>query len=192
MTRSIIHISHAHQARRLFAVALLILAGSISAGTVHAFQIIPSVGFTKSTDANAGDGNFSAGLALRAPLGSLFAAEGGISYREENYSGDDLTVRMWPVSASLWLTPASNLYLGGGLGWYRTTYDYRSELLIEDQTTSDIGLHMGGGVMLPLSPTLGLDFHGRYVFMQANDNIELPQTFDPDFWNASLGLAFKF
>jgi len=192
MTNTSFATTRARRARHLITAALLIVSGSLSAGVVHAFQLIPSIGFTKSTDSGAGDGNFSAGLAIRAPLGPMFAAEGGISYREEAFSGDAVRVRMWPVSASLWLTPASNLYAGGGLGWYRTTYDYRADVPVQDQTTSQIGLHMGGGLLLPISPQLGLDLHGRYVFMQANDNVQLPTAFDPDFWNASLGLAIRF
>jgi len=99
---------------------------------------------------------------------------------------------MWPVTASLWLTPFPVLYAGGGLGWYRTSYDYRSTLPFDDTTTSKVGVHLGGGLAIPLAPSLGLDLNGRYIFMQKDNSIQFPSKFNPDFWNASLGLAIKF
>jgi hypothetical protein len=44
-----------------------------------------------------------------------------------------------------------------------------------------------------MTPKLGLDLSGRYVFMQKdNNNVQVPTTFNPDFWSTSLGLAIKF
>jgi hypothetical protein len=179
-------------ARFLTGTLLLALLVSASADTSQAVQIIPSIGYTKGADSNAGDGELSGGLALRAAILPLLSAEGGITYRQESFFNDDLTVRMWPVTASLWLTPVPLLYAGGGLGWYRTTYDYRSTLPIEDATTSQLGVHLGGGLAVPLAPNLGLDLNGRYIFMQEDDSLEFPTEFDPDFWSTSLGLAIKF
>jgi len=179
-------------ARSLAGTLLLAVLASASAGVSRAAQIIPSIGYTKSTDANAGDGKFLGGLALRVPLLPFLSAEGGIAYRQDSFSGDDLKVRMWPVTASLWLTPVPMLYAGGGLGWYRTTYDYASSLPFKDTTTNKIGVHLGGGVAVPLAPALGLDLNGRYIFMQKEDSLEFPTEFNPDFWSASVGLAIKF
>ncbi|HSQ59208.1 MAG TPA: outer membrane beta-barrel protein [Acidobacteriota bacterium] len=179
-------------ASRFLVVALM--AGAVvaaSTGTAGAVQLIPSLGFTKSTESNAGDGKFNAGLALRAPLLPFLSAEGGISYRDESLSNGDVTVRMWPVTASLWLTPVPMVYAGGGLGWYRTSYDYNNDLPFENTTTNDVGIHLGGGVAVPLAPTLGLDLNGRYIFMQENNNVQLPTEFDPGFWSLSLGLAIQ-
>ena len=164
-----------------------------SATLARAAEIIPSVGVTKSTDSNAGDAKGYGGVAIRAPLLPFLKAEGGISYRQDSYANGDVTVRQWPVTASLWAAPFTALYAGGGVGWYRTTYDYRSSLPFKDQTTQRVGVHLGGGLDLPLSPQLGLDLNGRYIFMQKdNDNVQFPTTFNPDFWTASAGLAFKF
>jgi opacity protein-like surface antigen len=178
--------------RFLTGTLLLAVLVAASADTSQAVQIIPSIGYTKGMDSDAGDGKLSGGLAIRAAILPFLSAEGGITYRQESFFDDNLTVRMWPVTASLWLTPVPLLYAGGGLGWYRTTYDYRSTLPIEDATTDQIGIHLGGGLSVPLSPALGLDLNGRYVFMQADDSLEFPTEFDPDFWSASLGLAIKF
>ncbi len=84
------------------------------------------------------------------------------------------------------------VYLGGGVGWYRQTVDFKSTLPFADVTTSKFSEHLGGGVIVPLSPKLGLDVNGRYVFMQPDNNLHLPTEFNPDFWSASVGLAIAF
>ena len=188
------HVSIASAAARfLTGTLLLAILMSVGAGTSRAaMQFIPSLGLSKSTDANAGDAKLSGGVALRAPILPFLSAEGGIAYRQESFSNDDLTVRTWPVTASLWLTPFPMLYAGGGLGWYRTTYDFRSSLPYTDSTTDQVGVHLGGGLAVPLSPSLGLDLNMRYVFMQQDNSVQFPTTFDPDFWSTTLGLAIKF
>jgi hypothetical protein len=179
-------------ARLVTGTLLLVILASASAGVSPAAQFIPSIGYTKATDSSAGPGKFFGGVALRAPLLPFLSAEGGVAYREESFSNDDLKVRMWPVTASLWLTPVPMLYAGGGLGWYRTTLDYRSSLPFKDTTTDKVGVHLGGGLTMPLTPALGLDLNARYIFLQKDDSVKFPTQFDPDFWNTSLGLAIKF
>ena len=187
-------------ARFLFATALSAILASAAAaqvtGTSRMMQLIPSVGFEKSTDTNAADGKFSGGLALRAAVLPFLSLEGGISYRQESFFDDALAVRMWPVTASVWLTPIPMLYAGGGVGWYRTTYDLKDNTVFKDTTKDKLGVHLGGGLALPLTPALGLDLNGRYVFMQKDNKFSWdtawPTEFNPDFWNASLGLAIKF
>ena len=171
---------------------LLIVLVSASAGVSGAVQLIPSIGYTKATDSSAGDGKIYGGVALRAPLLPFLSAEGGIAYREESFSNGDLKVRMWPVTASLWLTPVPILYAGGGFGWYRTTYDYRNTLSFTDTTAGKVGVHLGGGLAVPLAPALGLDLNGRYIFMEKDDKVQFPARSKPDFWSTSLGLAIKF
>jgi hypothetical protein len=179
---------------RPFAGALfLAFLVASSAGVARAMEIIPSVGVTKSTDDNAGDAQGFGGLALRAPLLPFLQLEGGIGYRQDSFSGGDIKVKQWPLTASLWLTPLPMLYAGGGLGWYRTTLDFDSSLPQEDSTTMETGVHLGGGLNIPIAPRLGLDLSGRYIFMQQdNDNVQVPTTFNPDFWTTSLGLAIRF
>ena len=81
---------------------------------------------------------------------------------------------MWPVTASLWLSPHPMLYAGGG-GWYRTTYDLKDKTLFKGITKDRIGLHPGGGVAVPLTPALGLELNGRYVFMQKDNSWSRPR-----------------
>ena len=80
-----------------FLLTAVALAG---AGAAHAIELIPSIGVTKSTDANAGDARAFGGLALRAPLLPFLKVEGGIGYRQDSYANGDLKVRQWPVTAS--------------------------------------------------------------------------------------------
>jgi hypothetical protein len=158
-------------ARFLTGTLLLAILMSVGAGTSRAaMQFIPSLGLSKSTDSNAGDAKLSGGVALRAPLFTYLSAEGGITYRQESFSNDDFTVRTWPVTA----------------------YDYRSSLPYTDSTTDQVGVHLGGGLAMPLSPSLGLDLNMRYVFMQQDNSLQFPTTFNPDFWSTTLGLAIKF
>jgi len=192
MSRFIQGTSSAVAARFLAGTLLLAILVSASANANPALQIIPSIGVAKSTDSNGGDAKAFTGVALRAAILPFLSVEGGIAYRQQSYFNDDLVVRMWPVTASLWLNPVPMLYAGGGLGWYRTTYDYRSTLSLEDVTSNKVGVHLGGGVAVPLTPALGLDLNGRYVFMQKDDNLQFPTEFNPDFWGASVGLAIKF
>jgi hypothetical protein len=183
-------------ARPLLIVAaafLLGVAGNVGfARVASAVPIIPSIGLSKSTDSNSGDAKVYGGLALRVPLASILAGEVGISYRQESFLDENLKVRMWPVTASLWLKPAPMLYLGGGIGWYKTTFDYAETFPAADHTTSNFGEHIGGGLSVPLGPRVGLDLNGRYIFMSKENDAFLPSNFNPDFWTTSLGLALNF
>lgn len=97
-----------------------------------------------------------------------------------------LKIRILSVTASLWLVPLPVLYAGGGVGWYRTTFDYRSALPIKDTTTLNLGVHLEGSLDVPIAPHLGLDLDGRYIFMQQDKDLQqLPTTFNPDFWTTS-------
>ena len=180
-------------ARQLVGVLILATLATTSAGVARAIEIIPSIGITKSTDRDAGDAQGFGGLAVRAPLLPFLKVEGGIGYREDSFADGDIKIRQWPVTASLWAAPLPMLYAGGGVGWYRTTLDYPSTLPIEDTTKMEMGVQLGGGLNVPIAPRLGLDLNGRYVFMQKDkDNLQVPTTFNPDFWTTSLGLAISF
>jgi hypothetical protein len=174
--------------------ASLVVAGGLFVPAAHAFEVIPSLGMTKSTDTNAGDGKLFGGLAVRFPLLPFVKIEGGIAYRQDEILDSNIQIRQWPMTLSLWLTPAPLVYAGAGIGWYRTTLDFPSTTpLLKDSTSQKVGVHLGGGLVIPIAPRLGLDVHGRYIFMQADDTSPLvPSTFNPDFWTLGAGLAIKF
>jgi hypothetical protein len=179
---------------RLDSLAVCLLL-SLTMGTIaaHAAEIIPSVGITRS--ARPGDSDqaqLSGGLAVRGELLPLLKSEIGVSYRSEDRMNGALTTRMWPVTASLWLTPFPALYAGGGVGWYHTTLDYNDALALPSETRQDFGVHVGGGLRVPLASSAALDLNGRYVFLQDQNSRLVPSTFDPDFWTTSVGLAIRF
>jgi hypothetical protein len=179
--------------RQVVGVLVCTALVTATAGLARATELIPSIGVTKSTDSNGGDAKGFIGIAIRAPLMPVLNVEGGIGYRQDSFASNSIKVRQWPVSASLWVLPIPELYAGGGIGWYRTTFDYASNLPVSDFTTSKMGAHIGGGGVMPLTPQLGLDLNGRYIFMQKDDSsLEVPTTFNPDYWSLSVGLAIKF
>ena len=184
--------SRSFVARMLGAALLLGALHALGAGLANAAELIPSLALTKATDDNAGDAQVSGGLALRAGLLPFLKTEIGVSYREQSFYGDQLKLRTWPVTASLWLTPLPVLYAGGGVGWYQTTFDYSEATLIKDRTDRKFGVHLGGGLEIPIAPHFGLDLNGRYIFMTKERSELPPQEFNPDYWSTSLGLAISF
>jgi hypothetical protein len=175
--------------RALIAAALLMALVLLGVQAAHAAEIIPSIGVTKAV--HDGDLKTFGGLALRSGLVPMVSTEIGVGYRTESRNNDDLTVKMVPITASLWVSPFPTLYAGGGVGLYHTTLDYAASVPFEDQTTNKFGYHLGGGFRIPLA-LVALDFNGRYIFLDKQKSELPPNTFDPDFWSASAGLAIKF
>jgi len=178
--------------RGLIGSAVLMTMLLVSVQMARAVEIIPSIGGTRAVHVDDNSTRFSYGFALRSDLGPMFAAEIGASYRSEEPSGGDLRVTQWPITASLWLKPVSMLYVGGGAGWYQTSLKYDQSLALEDETRQQFGVHLGGGVRVPLASHVKLDLGGRYVFLDKIDQKISTKELDPDFWTTSLGLAIKF
>jgi hypothetical protein len=176
---------------------LLIVSGIVYHGArvAHGAEVIPSVGFTRLVDGDD-EAAISGGLAFRgALLAPILQGELGVSYRSESRFSDQLKVRMWPVTASAWLFPVPTLYAGAGVGYYNVTFDYDEDTLgqiFDDETTQEFGVHVGGGVRLPMAPRAALDLNGRYVMLRDQEDRLVPENFDPDFWTASIGLAIGF
>lgn len=182
----------------LTALALLVaslvalaIAIAIAPSRSRAAEIVPSYGVTKSVD--GGDevkGIF--GLALRGTLvPNLLQSEIGAGYRTEDMSNGALHVRQWPITASILVTPFNVIYGDAGVGWYHTTYDYEDDALSDD-TVQKFGVHLGGGLKVPVAPRVALDLSGRYVKLQDQESRLIPEKFDPSFWTLSAGLALKF
>ncbi|HYM80330.1 MAG TPA: outer membrane beta-barrel protein [Candidatus Limnocylindria bacterium] len=178
--------------RALIGAALLMGMLLLAAQVVRAGEIIPSIGITKTVDSDGDEAKVFGGLAFRGNLLPFLKTEIGAAYRSESRFNDNLKVRMWPVTASLWLAPVPVLYAGGGVGWYHTTLDYDDSLPFSDETSQKFGVHLGGGFAVPLAPMVGLDLNGRYIFLEQETSQLPPNEFDPDYWSTSLGLAIKF
>lgn len=175
------------------AVLLSIVAALLPASAARSAEIVPSIGMTRAVDGDE-DVRLSAGLALRGSFLPFLKNEIAISYRSESRFDGALVMRTYPVTASLWLTPLPALYVGGGVGYYNTTFDFDQDLVpfIEDETRQEFGIHLGGGLRVPVAPAAALDLQGRYVMMRDQESRLVPESFDPDFWSMNLGLAFGF
>ncbi len=177
-------------ARAAVAVALA-LGALVTGARATATEIVPSVGITRSV--NSGETKSFTGLALRGEaIQSLLSLEVRAAYRKQTRYDGQLTEKMLPLTASAWLTPLRVLYAGGGVGWYHTTLDYEAPSPYADQTTQEFGVHVGGGVRVPIAPAVALDLNGRYVFLEDQETALVPRKFDPDFWDTSVGLAVHF
>ena len=184
-------------ARSLHVVAAAALLSAVASflpvSAARSAEIVPSIGMTRAVDGD-GESRFSAGLALRGSFLPLLKNEIAISYRSESRFDGALVMRTYPVTASLWLTPIPTLYVGGGVGYYNTTFDFDQDLVpfIDDETRQEFGIHLGGGLRVPVAPAAALDLQGRYVMMRDQESRLVPESFDPDFWSLNLGLAFGF
>lgn len=185
-----------HQPRVLSRIrlgALVCVGLAVGASAARAAEIVPSLGMTRAVD--GGDQTqLSGGLAVRGNILPLLKAEIAAGYRSNSQLDGALRVRQWPITTSLWLTPIPEIYAGGGIGFYQTTLDYdqRRLPLVTDQTRQDFGIHLGGGVQIPLASSIGLDLGGRYVMMRDQESALIPHRFNPDFWTLNAGLAFRF
>ncbi len=157
----------------------------------RAGEIVPSIGVTRAVDNPGSEAKTFGGLAVRGNIAPLLKTEVGLAYRSETFNGGDLKVRMWPLTASLWVTPIPTVYVGGGVGWYHTTLQYVG-LPLAEETSQEFGVHLGGGLTVPLAPMAALDLNGRYIFMGQQASQLPPNSFDPDFWSTSAGLAIRF
>jgi len=170
-------------------IGVLLLVTAVSGA--KAVELVPSVGVTRTVDSDEANSNF--GLAVRGDLaGPVIQAELGASYRSQDYSGGDIKAKMVPVTASLLVRPIPMIHADAGAGWYHTKYEYPNlPGNPSDETIQQFGVHVGGGLDVPIAPKASLDLTGRYIFMENQESKLIPQSFDPDFWSMALGLALK-
>jgi hypothetical protein len=182
-----------HRKVRELLLVLILSAVALACFTVRAAPagaLVPSVGLTKPVNGDV-DAKMSTGLAFRADVTPGLMGEIGVAYRSESRFDNQLDIRSWPVTASLYFKPGP-LYVGAGVGWYQTTFAFADGSPFEDETRQDFGVHAGGGLELPITKAVGVDLNGRYVMMQDQQSQLVPESFDPDFWAMSLGLAMHF
>ena len=189
---AVAHMKAMSSTQRLLIASLLLTGLLAAAPHAHAGEIIPSLGLTRMPDAGD-DASLSYGVAVRAPLTPMLAAEVGVGYRTDTMSNGDIESTQWPVTGSLWLKPMSSLYVGGGVGWYNTTLHYPNTPLLASTTSQEFGVHLGGGISVPMIPNAAsLDLNGRYVYLGDQASDLPPNQFNADYWTTSLGIAFHF
>ncbi len=178
-------------AKSIVAAAILLCGTALVATRAQSSEIIPSLAMTKAVDSNDNT-RISYGLALRAPMAAFLDGEIGASYRKDELSSGTVERTQWPITGSLWLKPTPMLYMGGGVGWYNTTLHYPNTT-INNKTSQDFGVHLGGGLSVPMVPDVAtLDLNGRYVWLGDQASELPPQKFKADFWTTSLGVGFHF
>ncbi len=153
-------------------------------------ELIPSIDVSRNVHGD-NSAQLSGGLAVRGSIVPPFKGEVRVAYRQQKFSGGDVQLRQWPVTASLWFAPIPALYAGGGVGWYHDTFHYADALGLSDRTQQRFGVHLGGGMQVPLVPHLSADLNGRYVFLKREHVPLLDEHANPDFWTLTAGLAIK-
>jgi hypothetical protein len=178
--------------RSLVAALLATGLALVMVPVAKAGEIIPSLAWTKTPDAS-GDAAISYGLALRGGLVPMLDAEIGFNYRKSDMFDGKVESTQWPLTASLWLKPMPMFYLGGGVGWYNTTLHYPNTPALASYTSQKTGVHLGGGLTLPLVPGVAsADLNLRYVYLGTQKSDLPPQNFKADYWTTALGVAFHF
>ena len=169
-------------------VFLLLLFAGLK--TAHATEIIPSIGMSHGSGSDANQMFLAVGL--RTGFLPRTKAELNVGYRSEDYMNGLFQLRTIPVTASVWLSPVPTLYVGGGGGAYFQTISYDNSVVVPSSSETQWGAHLGGGLRFPIAPMLGLDFGGRYVFLQEKTSSLSAGTIDPSFWSATAGLSIGF
>lgn len=173
-------------------IAAAALGAALTVRPARSAEIVPSIGMTRSVN-GSDQTKTSYGLALRQNIAPMLTAEIGGSYRKEDLYNGTTRETQWPVTASLWLRPVSALYAGGGVGWYHTTLSYPQAPALAGSTTEKFGVHLGGGIELPLVPAVAsLDLNGRYIYLGNQASQLPPQQFKANYWTTSLGVALHF
>lgn len=189
---SVLHKSVLRQTYRFLTAALMLTGLALSAQQARAAEVIPSMGMTRTPE-NGDETRLSYGLAVRSNIVPMVSAEVGIAYRKDLLFAGQVESTQWPLTASLWLHPFPMLYAGGGAGYYNTTLHYPKTPLLASATSQEFGVHLGGGVTLPILPGVAsVDLNGRYVYLGDQKSDLPPNNFKADFWTTSLGVAFHF
>ena len=135
------------------------LAADSDGDIARGISIGGSAAYFRAKDAD--HGNLSPGVQLRIHLSPMFALEGAIDYRREEFGST--VVDVYPVQASLlvYLMPNSRLtpYILGGGGWY-----YTHVRAPYDHTQYRFGPHAGAGLKLSLNHNWSIDGSYRYLW----------------------------
>jgi len=171
----------------LLVFALLLLAGL---ATARAGEFVPSIGYSRTPESDKNQMIY--GLSLRGAGSRRMTSELAVGYRNEGYSGGDMTVRTIPVTLSAWMAPSRTIYVGGGLGYYFMAQKYAASLSLGEQTSHQLGYHWGGGILLPMGAKSALDLQYRNVRLERQDTGLPGGSFDPSFWSVSAGIAMRY
>jgi hypothetical protein len=179
--------------RALIGTLLLVALLALGVELARAAEIVPSVGWSHPAGISDGKAAVFGGLALRNSLLPMVKYEIGAGYRNEKLDDAGTKLRETPITGSLWLSPMPTWYVGGGIGWYNSTLQHPAGSGLSDESSHQVGSHLGGGFLIPIVPAVAsLDLNGRYVFLGKTGNDTPPApTGQADFWSVSAGVAIK-
>lgn len=177
---------------RSFALVIIFFLASVTYAQEirNPTAIGPQLGWHKAADAD--EGKFMFGAAIRLQFTQAFGFEGSINYRVEDYRNESIVVRTWPVMLTGIFYPTPNVYGAAGVGWYNTQMEFKKELAdISDKTSQEFGWHFGAGVEFPLSKKIILTGDFRYVFIDYNfEDVPGSSNINSDFFVVTSGLLF--
>ena len=172
----------------------------VDATIENTFGIGPRLGYYKAEDAD--EGSFYGGLQARLRIGPVFGIEGAVDYRAgEEYSFGAYSVKTSsiPVTGSIMLFAPINEHFSpyglAGIGAYYTRYDYDGSVAnveFEDESTFNMGYHLGFGAEIPLNNHTAFSVDYRYIFLNPDNDEE---SFEDASFNSNVftaGLMFYF
>lgn len=154
--------------KSVFAAALFLAMPLVVFGeSVDKGDKLVSIGprITYSTPRDANEGKWSIGAQGRLHLASHhLALEGSVDYRSHEYS-DSVTIRTYPVQASMlaYVVPKTVFLIAGG-GWYYTHVE--EELFDHTFTTNRFGVHGGAGLETMINESMSVDGSYRYIWLE--------------------------
>lgn len=166
-------------AKHKITTGVILLLGTLFAAASGASPYGPGgnlgghLGWAKASDSD--EGNFLVGAHAEFRLIPWLGVQGSADYRfadEINFTnGGQAKVRSIPltVTARLYVvaTEQVSVFAAAGAGWYHLVYDFSDDLEalgLDDTSQNTFGWHLGAGVVVPISPTVGLYAEGRAVF----------------------------
>jgi len=162
-----------HVVKTFFICLILTAAYAVTASAQGGVGFGPQIGFFKAQSADQPRG--IGGAVLRVKFSDVFGIEGSINYREEQYGGGAVDVKTWPVMMTALVYPVPIIYGALGAGWYNTSISYNvppgllgGATSVSSETKQQFGWHFGGGLELPVLPSVKLVGDLRYVFLNYN------------------------
>jgi hypothetical protein len=148
-------------------------------------------GAVGSADADDTAPTFGAHARLR--LLGFVGIEGAVDYRNEEFADGRLDVDTVPVTVSLlgYPFPLGPLqpYALAGIGWYFSDVSAAGG---RSADTSDVGVHVGGGLDLRLGAGWVLHGDARYAFRDLDTDEVGVASPDADGWQVRVGLTRYF
>ena len=171
-------------------LALAVVPTSLAQADPLEWSVGPHFGWAKTT---ADDRNTAlVGGATRLTIGQRLGGELAVDWRTDDLESGEIRTIPVQVSGLLYVLPA--VHLTAGVGWYHVdaSFDAVKDRLVHfNDSTWDSGMHLGGGIDIPLGPRSKLTAEARYVWLgyKLEDAGQVLDV-DADFLDITAGLQF--